>query len=89
MYGLIKHNIKMLTVAFDFLAICESVVLTMKFSLQVKTEIASGEFKPNCALVILDFLIRKGYLSVDTGQLAGLLGPLGSSLPPPSPVLTR
>ncbi|XP_033109622.1 nudix hydrolase 20, chloroplastic-like [Anneissia japonica] len=33
---------------------------------EVKEKIASGEFKPNCALVILDFLIRHGYISPDT-----------------------
>ncbi|XP_022107256.1 nudix hydrolase 20, chloroplastic-like isoform X1 [Acanthaster planci] len=33
---------------------------------EVKDRIASQEFKPNCALVILDFLIRRGFLTADT-----------------------
>ncbi|XP_071960523.1 uncharacterized protein [Antedon mediterranea] len=33
---------------------------------EVKEKVASGEFKPNCALVILSFLIRHGYMSPDT-----------------------
>ncbi|XP_072025538.1 uncharacterized protein [Amphiura filiformis] len=32
---------------------------------EVKEKIASTEFKPNCALVVLDFLIRHGYISPD------------------------
>ena len=30
--------------------------------------IASGDFKPNCALVILDFLVRHGYVTADNGK---------------------
>lgn len=33
---------------------------------KVKAAIATPEFKPNCALVVLDFLIRHGYLEADT-----------------------
>jgi len=33
--------------------------------LQVKQWILADDFKPNCAMVILDFLIRKGYLLPD------------------------
>ena len=32
--------------------------------------IASGEFKPNCAIVILDFLIRHGIIQPDDGELS-------------------
>ncbi|XP_033647464.1 nudix hydrolase 20, chloroplastic-like isoform X1 [Asterias rubens] len=32
---------------------------------EVKAKIATKEFKPNCALIILDFLIRKGHISAD------------------------
>ena len=28
----------------------------------------SGEFKTNCAIVILDFLIRHGVIQADTGE---------------------
>jgi hypothetical protein len=28
----------------------------------------SGEFKTNCAIVILDFLIRHGVIKADTGE---------------------
>ncbi|XP_043936655.1 nudix hydrolase 20, chloroplastic-like [Protopterus annectens] len=33
---------------------------------KVKEAIASPDFKPNCSLVVLDFLIRHGYLDADT-----------------------
>lgn len=33
---------------------------------EVKEHLAKGEFKPNCALVILDFFIRHGVLTPDT-----------------------
>ncbi|CAB4004276.1 nudix hydrolase 24, chloroplastic-like [Paramuricea clavata] len=33
---------------------------------KVKEKIVSGEFKPNCAIVILDFLIRHGIIQADT-----------------------
>lgn len=32
---------------------------------KVKERIASGEFKPNCAIIILDFLIRHGVIKPD------------------------
>ncbi|CAI6273854.1 unnamed protein product [Periconia digitata] len=32
---------------------------------QVKTAMAQGEFKPNCALVMIDFFIRHGYLTAE------------------------
>lgn len=32
---------------------------------KVKDEIATDDFKPNCALVVLDFLIRNGFVSPD------------------------
>uniref|UniRef100_A0A674JX39 Nudix hydrolase domain-containing protein n=1 Tax=Terrapene triunguis TaxID=2587831 RepID=A0A674JX39_9SAUR len=35
---------------------------------EVKDAIASGDFKPNCALVALDFLIRHGHLQPDHGE---------------------
>ncbi|XP_031570665.1 nudix hydrolase 20, chloroplastic-like [Actinia tenebrosa] len=35
---------------------------------KVKEMIVTDEFKPNCALVILDFLIRHGVISADTEQ---------------------
>ena len=35
---------------------------------QVKDEIATDDFKPNCALVVLDFLIRNGFVSPDNGK---------------------
>lgn len=31
----------------------------------MKDEIATDDFKPNCALVVLDFLIRNGFVSPD------------------------
>ena len=37
---------------------------------KVKTLIATDEFKPNSALVILDFLIRHGFIEPDTGKPA-------------------
>ncbi|XP_062510838.1 uncharacterized protein LOC134186799 [Corticium candelabrum] len=40
---------------------------------QVKEEISSGSFKPNCALVVLDFLIRHGYVTADNEQLYEVL----------------
>ncbi|KAM3910361.1 uncharacterized protein RB166_021035, partial [Leptodactylus fuscus] len=48
---------------------------------QVKDAIATQEFKPNCALVILDFLIRKGHIQPDTEKfytkfVENLHGPL-------------
>lgn len=30
--------------------------------------IASDEFKPNCALVVLDFLIRHSLIEADSGE---------------------
>ncbi|XP_065837997.1 uncharacterized protein [Oscarella lobularis] len=36
---------------------------------EVKTKLCSGEFKPNCALILLDFLIRHGLLSPDKEPL--------------------
>nr|DBA32196.1 TPA: hypothetical protein GDO54_000005 [Pyxicephalus adspersus] len=44
---------------------------------QVKEAIATEEFKPNCALVVLDFLLRRGFIQPDTEkyytQFVGLL----------------
>jgi 8-oxo-dGTP pyrophosphatase MutT (NUDIX family) len=33
---------------------------------EVKAAMAKGEFKPNCALVVLDFFIRRGILTTET-----------------------
>lgn len=41
------------------------------FVVQVKEMIAKEGWKPNCALVILDFLIRRGIMTPDTGGLGG------------------
>lgn len=38
--------------SFELLTIGESVERALK-----------GEFKPNCAMVLVDFLIRKGYVT--------------------------
>ena len=35
---------------------------------KVKEKIVSGEFKTNCAIVILDFMIRHGVVQADTGE---------------------
>ena len=32
---------------------------------EVRAHMAAGEFKPNCALVITDFMIRHGFVSID------------------------
>lgn len=34
---------------------------------QVKDLIATEDFKPNCAMVVLDFLIRHSFIEPDTG----------------------
>lgn len=44
-----------------------SISLT-SYLYQVKDEIATDDFKPNCALVVLDFLIRNGFVSPDNGK---------------------
>lgn len=41
----------------------------MIFLLQVKEKIATDEFKPNCALVVLDFMVRHGFVTPDCGEL--------------------
>ena len=38
------------------------------FLLQVKNKLATDDFKPNCALVVLDFMIRHGFVSPDNGN---------------------
>lgn len=35
----------------------------------MKEAIGSPDFKPNCAMVALDFLIRHGYIQPDGGRL--------------------
>ena len=35
---------------------------------EVKEAIGNGEFKPNCALVLLDFLVRHGFLNGDSEE---------------------
>jgi len=35
----------------------------------VKEKIATDEFKPNCALVVLDFMIRHGLVTPDNGEV--------------------
>jgi len=34
---------------------------------QIKSEMEAGTFKPNCALVILNFMIRHGIITPDSG----------------------
>ncbi|XP_018431279.1 PREDICTED: nudix hydrolase 24, chloroplastic-like, partial [Nanorana parkeri] len=34
--------------------------------MQVRDAVATEEFKPNCALVVLDFLLRRGHIQPDT-----------------------
>ncbi len=46
----------------------------------------SREFKLNCNLVIIDFLIRHGYLGPDDASYLGLLSALRPGLPPLDPV---
>ena len=36
----------------------------------MKEKIATDEFKPNCALVVLDFMIRHGLVTPDNGEVA-------------------
>ncbi|XP_075054502.1 uncharacterized protein LOC142140657 isoform X2 [Mixophyes fleayi] len=48
---------------------------------KVRSAIATEEFKPNCALVVLDFLMRKGHIQPDTEKfytkfMENLHGPL-------------
>lgn len=51
------------------------------FSLeQVKEKIATDEFKPNCALVVLDFMIRHGLVTPDNGKLVAFVKYLVPSL---------
>lgn len=33
---------------------------------EVLTALRAGKFKPNCGIVIIDFLIRKGVITADT-----------------------
>ena len=35
----------------------------------MKEKIATDEFKPNCALVVLDFMIRHGLVTPDNGEV--------------------
>lgn len=35
----------------------------------MKEKIATDEFKPNCALVVLDFMIRHGLITPDNGEV--------------------
>ena len=37
--------------------------------MQVKELIVQDNFKPNCAFIILDFLIRHGFITPDTGEV--------------------
>lgn len=39
--------------------------------MQIKSEIEAGHFKPNCALVIVNFMIRHGIITPDSGRLHG------------------
>ena len=45
----------------------KSFFTLLLFISQVKELIATNEFKPNCALVLLDFFIRHGTIDPDTG----------------------
>lgn len=36
--------------------------------MQIKSEIEAGHFKPNCALVIVNFMIRHGIITPDSGR---------------------
>ena len=38
------------------------------YALQVKSEIAKRNFKPNCVLVILQFFLQHGLISPDNGN---------------------
>ena len=35
----------------------------------MKEKIATDDFKPNCALVVLDFMIRHGLVTPDNGEV--------------------
>ncbi|KAJ1968817.1 hypothetical protein H4R34_006227 [Dimargaris verticillata] len=53
---------------------------------QVKAQMLAGNFKPNCALVALDFLVRHAELSLDTeSRYLDLLACMHRALPFPSP----
>lgn len=39
---------------------------------QVKELVATDDFKPNCALVVLDFLIRHSFIEPDSGWSSAL-----------------
>ncbi|KAJ1977042.1 hypothetical protein H4R35_002451 [Dimargaris xerosporica] len=55
---------------------------------QVKEQLLAGSFKPNCALVALDFLVRHAVLCPDTEpQYLDLLTCMHRTLPLPNPVL--
>ena len=41
---------------------------SLKVCLQVKEMLVGGDFKPNCAMVVLDFLIRHSCIEPDTGR---------------------
>ncbi|XP_074873653.1 uncharacterized protein LOC142025077 isoform X3 [Carettochelys insculpta] len=45
---------------------------------QVKEAIPAGDFKPNCALVALDFLIRHGHIQPDHGENRARAQPTGA-----------
>jgi hypothetical protein len=42
------------------------------FDLQIKKSIIGEEFKPNCALVIVDFMFRHGLITPDNGMYTQL-----------------
>ncbi|PHH79975.1 hypothetical protein CDD80_3260 [Ophiocordyceps camponoti-rufipedis] len=53
---------------------------------QIKTDIAEGKYKPNCALVVLDFFIRHGILTeADEPDFNNLKRRLHRELPFPGP----
>ncbi|XP_016282607.1 uncharacterized protein LOC100032319 isoform X4 [Monodelphis domestica] len=51
----------------------------------VREAVSSGSFKPNCALVVLDFLLRHGLLHPDQGKGRGQEG-TGGRPPTPDPL---
>lgn len=53
---------------------------------KVKQDLADGKFKPNCALVLLDFFIRHGILTEDVEpDLATIIQRLHRKIPFPGP----
>ena len=47
--------------------------MNCQFSFQLKELITKGVFKFNCAVVVLDFLIRHGYVTPDNGTIYDVL----------------